>query len=180
MFAPTGIGALYGRLDLLTEMPPWQGGGEMVDQVTFERTTYAPPPMRFEAGTPNFTGAVALAAALDWLGDLDPVAVAAHEASLLAYGTELLKRLPGLRLIGTAPEKLGVLAFVVDGVHASDLGTILDLEGVAIRAGNHCTQPVMDRFCVPATARASLALYNTTADLDRLSAALERAVRMLR
>ena len=180
VFAPTGIGALYGRLDLLEATPPWQGGGEMVDTVTFERTTYAPPPMRFAAGTPNFAGAIALGVALEWLSELDPVAVAAHEADILAYGAERLERIPGLRLVGTAPGKLGVLAFVVEGVHASDLGTLLDLEGVAIRTGNHCAQPVMARFGVSATARASLALYNTRADIDRLGAALERALRMFR
>ena len=175
VFGPTGIGALYGRKALLEGMPPYQGGGDMIRTVTFEKTTYAPPPARFEAGTPDFVGAIGLGAALDYLGQLDLDAVARYEDELLDYGTKLLQAIEGVRLIGTAPNKASVLSFVVDGIHPHDLGTILDMEGVAVRAGHHCAQPVMDRFGIPATTRASLALYNTKADLDALGVALGKA-----
>ena len=169
-YGPTGVGALYGRLELLEQMPPYQGGGEMIRSVTFEKTEYAPPPARFEAGTPDIVGAIGLAAALDYLDDLDRAAVQRHEEDLLSYATEALSRVPGVRLIGTAAEKAAVVSFVVDGVHAHDVGTILDLEGIAVRVGHHCAQPVMHHFGVPATARASLALYNRRDEIDRLAA----------
>jgi cysteine desulfurase/selenocysteine lyase len=170
MFGPTGVGALFGKRALLDEMPPYQGGGEMIRSVTFERTTYAPLPMKFEAGTPNIEGGVGLGAAVSYLQQLDWPAVAAHEADLLAYATERLSEIPGVRLIGTAARKAAVVSFTLEGAHPHDIGTILDQEGVAIRTGHHCTQPVMDFFGVPATARASFALYNTRADIDRLVA----------
>ena len=171
-YGPTGVGALYGRLELLEEMPPYQGGGEMIRSVTFEKTDYAPPPAKFEAGTPDIVGAIGLAAALDYLDGLDRAAVERHERELLEYGTEALGRIPGVRFIGTAADKVAVLSFVVDGVHAHDVGTILDLEGIAVRVGHHCAQPVMQHFRVPATARASLALYNRRDEIDRLAAGL--------
>jgi cysteine desulfurase/selenocysteine lyase len=174
MFGPTGIGALFAKRAILDAMPPYQGGGEMIKSVTFEKTTYASIPMRFEAGTPNIEGAVGLGAAVDYLHQLDWEAVARHEAGLLVYATEALMAVPGLRIIGTAANKVSVVSFVLDGAHPHDVGTILDQEGVAIRTGHHCTQPVMDFFGVPATARASMALYNTRDDIDRLVAALHR------
>ena len=172
LYGPTGIGALYGRADLLEAMPPWQGGGDMISSVTFERSTWNVLPYKFEAGTPNIAGAIGLGAAVEWLSALGMARVQAHEADLLAYGTTALEAVPGLRLIGTAPEKASILSFVLDGVHPHDIGTIVDREGVAIRTGHHCAQPVMDRFGVPATARASLAAYNTRADIDALVRAL--------
>jgi cysteine desulfurase/selenocysteine lyase len=178
-YGPTGIGALWGRLDLLEEMPPWQGGGDMIRSVSFAGTVYAAVPAKFEAGTPDIAGAAGLAAALDWISGLDRAAVAAHERDLLEYGTERLRKIPGLRMIGTAAEKTSILSFVVDGAHPHDLATILDRLGVAVRAGHHCAQPVMERFGVPATTRASLAVYNTRAEIDVLVAALEEAVEML-
>jgi cysteine desulfurase/selenocysteine lyase len=174
MFGPTGIGALFGKRALLDEMPPYQGGGEMIQSVTFEKTTYAPLPMKFEAGTPNIEGAVGIGAAVDYLWQLDWDAVAKHEADLLAYATEGVSSIPGVRLVGTAAHKASVVAFVMEGAHPHDIGTVLDQEGVAIRTGHHCTQPVMDFFGVPATARASMAFYNTRDDVDRLVAALHR------
>ncbi|MFQ5350812.1 MAG: SufS family cysteine desulfurase [Thermoanaerobaculia bacterium] len=169
-YGPTGVGALYGRLELLDEMPPYQGGGEMIRSVTFEKTEYAPPPARFEAGTPDIVGAIGLAAALDYLDGHDRAAIQRHEDDLLEYGSGALRRIPGVRLIGTAAHKAAVLSFVVDGVHAHDVGTILDLEGIAVRVGHHCAQPVMHHFRVPATARASLAIYNRRDEIDRLTA----------
>jgi cysteine desulfurase / selenocysteine lyase len=174
MFGPTGIGVLYGKADRLDAMPPYQGGGDMIKAVTFQKTTYADLPSKFEAGTPHIAGAIGLGAAIDYLGSLDWNAVVAHEADLLAYATARLLELPGIQLVGTAAHKAGVVSFVVAGVHAHDVGTIVDQEGVAIRTGHHCTQPVMDFFGVPATARASFALYNTRADVDALVAALEK------
>jgi cysteine desulfurase / selenocysteine lyase len=179
MFGPTGIGALYGRGDRLAALPPYQGGGDMIKSVTFAGSTYADPPARFEAGTPNIAGALGLGAAIDFLGSLDRAAVAAHEDRLLAYATDRLQEVPGVTLVGTAERKTAVLSFVVDGAHAHDVGTIVDQEGVAIRTGHHCTQPVMDFFGVPATARASFALYNTTADVDALVAAVRRVRQVL-
>lgn len=175
LYGPTGIGALYGRAGLLEAMPPWQAGGGMIRTVSFERSTYAPPPERFEAGTPNIAGAVALGAAIDYVRAVGLARIAAFEAALLDHGTALLAAIPGLRLIGTAADKAGILSFVVDGIHPHDLGTILDTEGVAIRAGHHCAMPLMTRFGIPGTARASLALYNTAADLDALAAAIAKA-----
>ena len=172
LYGPTGIGALYGRRSWLEAMPPYQGGGDMIRSVTFERTTYNEVPHKFEAGTPHIAGVVGLGAAVDFIESVGFSAIAEHERQLLAYATAALKAVPGLRLIGTAPEKASILSFVLDGVHAHDIGTVVDTQGVAIRTGHHCTQPVMERFGVPATARASLAMYNTTADIDQLVAAL--------
>jgi cysteine desulfurase/selenocysteine lyase len=176
VFGPTGIGVLHGRLPLLDAMPPYQGGGDMIRSVTFERTLYNEVPHKFEAGTPNIAGVVGLAAALDYVTAIGLHRVSEHEHELLAYGTEALSALPGLRLTGTAPAKAGILSFVLEGVHPHDIGTILDRDGVAIRAGHHCCQPLMARLGVPATARASVALYNTRDEID----ALVRALRTVR
>ena len=172
MFGPTGIGVLYGKRALLESMPPYQGGGDMISSVTFEKSEYNIVPYKFEAGTPNITGAVGLGAAIDYLDGLDWPAVQAYEHELLAYGTERLATLTGVRILGTAASKASVLSFVMEHVHPHDIGTILDQEGVAIRTGHHCTQPVMERLGVPATARASLAFYNTRDEIDTLVAAL--------
>jgi cysteine desulfurase / selenocysteine lyase len=172
MFGPTGIGVLYGKAERLEAMPPYQGGGDMIKSVTFAKTTYADLPAKFEAGTPDIAGAVGLGAAIDYLGALDWRAVAAHEADLLAYAGARLAEVPGVRLVGTAAHKASVISFVMEGVHAHDVGTIVDQEGVAIRTGHHCTQPVMEFFGVAATARASFAFYNTREDADALVAAL--------
>ena len=180
IFGPTGIGVLYGKAARLEQMPPWQGGGDMILSVTFERTLYNSLPYKFEAGTPDMAGAVGLGATVDWLERLDWAAVHAHEQDLLEYGTRRLQEIPGLRLVGTAPEKAGVLSFVLEGVHPHDVGTILDREGIAVRAGHHCAQPVMKRFGVPATVRASLALYNTRGEIDALVAGLHRVREMFR
>jgi cysteine desulfurase / selenocysteine lyase len=174
MFGPTGIGVLYGKQRLLEQMPPYQGGGDMIRTVTFEKTTFNELPYKFEAGTPHVEGGIGLGAAVDYLESIDLNAAAVYERDLLRYGTEALSKVPGLRLIGTAAEKIGVLAFVLDGVHPHDIGTILDREGIAIRAGHHCAMPVMQRFDVPATARASLALYNTREEIDALVVGLRR------
>jgi cysteine desulfurase/selenocysteine lyase len=175
MFGPTGIGVLYGKADQLRALPPWQGGGEMIRRVTFERVRYAGVPQRFEAGTQDFAGAVGLAAAIDYLDGLDPEALARHEARLLDYATERLEAIPGLRLIGRAAHKVPVLSFLVDGVHAHDLGTLLDRKGVAVRTGHHCAMPLMDFYGVPATTRASLAFYNRLDEIDRLADAIDYA-----
>ena len=174
VFGPTGIGVLYGKEQLLEEMPPWQGGGDMIRSVTFEKTTYNDLPYKFEAGTPDIAGVIGLGAAIDYLDQIGMDAVAAHEHDLLEYGTRALESISGLRLIGTARKKAGVLSFVIDGVHPHDAGTILDREGVAVRAGHHCAQPVMDRFGVSATTRASLAFYNTKEDIDALVAGIQK------
>jgi cysteine desulfurase/selenocysteine lyase len=168
MFGPTGVGALYGRFDLLDQMPPYQGGGEMIKSVTFERTTYNDVPFKFEAGTPNIAGPIGFAAAIDYVQSVGYENIAVYEAELLAYATQALSELPQVRLIGTARHKAAVLSFVFHGVHAHDVGTILDQLGIAVRTGHHCTQPVMDRFGVPATVRASLAFYNTKEEIDAL------------
>ena len=178
IYGPTGIGVLYGREALLDAMPPYQGGGDMIRSVTFEKTTYADLPNKFEAGTPNIAGVVGLGAALDYLSGIGFEAIAPHEADLLAYGTAALSEVKGLRLIGTAPHKASILAFVMKGAHPHDVGTIVDTEGVAIRTGHHCTQPIMDYFGVPATARASVAMYSTRAEIDALVRALERVREM--
>jgi cysteine desulfurase / selenocysteine lyase len=172
VYGPTGIGVLYGKTERLEQMPPWQGGGDMIKVVTFEKTTYNDLPYKFEAGTPHIAGAIGLGAALDYVDSLGRDQIAAHEHELLVYGTRALSAVPGLRLIGTAPDKAGVLSFVMEGAHAHDVGTILDREGIAVRTGHHCAMPVMDRFGVPATTRASLALYNTRAELDALAQGL--------
>ncbi len=178
LYGPTGIGALYGRRALLAAMPPWQGGGDMIRTVAFEGSTWAEPPARFEAGTPNIAGAVALGAAIDYVEQVGLERIAAHEDALLARATEAVQALPGVRLYGTAAHKAGILSFTVKGIHPHDLGTILDAEGVAIRAGHHCTMPVMTRYGIPGTARASFALYNDDADIDALVAALHKAQRL--
>lgn len=179
MFGPTGIGVLYGKEALLDAMPPWHGGGDMIKMVSFERTLYSDLPAKFEAGTPNIAGAIGLGAAVDYLNALGMANIDAYEHELLAYGTEVLNHVPGLKIIGTAPGKASVLSFVLDGVHPHDIGTIVDREGVAIRTGHHCAMPVMDYFGVPATARASLAFYNTREEIDRLAAALDKAKEVL-
>lgn len=176
LFGPTGIGVLYGRAELLDRMPPYQGGGEMILAVTFEKTLYKPPPYKFEAGTPHIAGGIGFGAAIDYLNKIGMESIKAYEEELLDYGTQALTAIPGLKLIGTAKEKAGILSFVVDGVHAHDLGTILDHEGIAIRAGHHCAMPVMHRFGVPATARASLAFYNTRGEIDSLVRAIRKAI----
>ncbi len=175
-YGPSGASALYGRASVLEEMPPYQTGGGMIASVTFAKTTFAAIPERFEAGTPAIAEVVGLGVALDYLDAIGLDAIDRHEADLLGYGTELLSTIPQLRLIGTAREKIGVLSFVVDGVHPHDLGTILDAEGVAIRAGHHCAQPLHERFGITASARASLGLYNDREDLDRLAAAVRKAI----
>ena len=174
-YGPTGIGVLYGKEAWLERMPPYQGGGDMIKMVTFEKTIYNDLPYKFEAGTPHIAGAIGLATALDYLDELGLDRVAAWEHELLEYGTELLQAVPGVRLIGTARRKAAVLSFVLDGVHPHDVGTVLDHEGVAVRAGHHCAMPVMERFGVPATVRASLGLYNTPAELETLAAAVRTA-----
>jgi cysteine desulfurase/selenocysteine lyase len=172
LFGPTGIGVLWGRAALLDAMPPWQGGGDMIRMVTFERSEWADLPHKFEAGTPHIAGGIGLGAAVDYVTRIGLSAIARHEHELLEYATAAVRRVPGIRLIGTAREKAAVLSFVMDGIHPHDLGTILDHHGVAIRTGHHCAMPVMERFGVPATARASFAFYNTAAEADRLVAGL--------
>jgi len=174
LFGPTGIGVLWGRLPLLEKMPPYQGGGDMISAVSFKKTTYNAVPNKFEAGTPNIAGSVGLGAAIDYLNSIDLAAMQAYEDELLAYGTRALTAVPGIRMVGTASKKASILSFVMEDVHPHDIGTILDQEGVAIRTGHHCTQPLMERMCVPATARASLALYNTKEEIDALVGALAR------
>jgi cysteine desulfurase / selenocysteine lyase len=174
LYGPTGIGGLYGRAELLERMPPYQGGGDMIASVTFEKTTYNVLPYKFEAGTPDIAGAIGLGAAVEYVTAVGRRTIAAHEADLLAYGAALLASIPGLRLIGTARHKASILSFVMDGIHPHDIGTIVDAEGVAIRTGHHCAQPLMDRYGIPATARASLAMYNTREELDALGRALHK------
>jgi len=176
LYGPTGIGVLYAKARWLEKMPPYQGGGSMISLVTFEKTHYNVPPYKFEAGTPDIAGGIGLGAALDYLNSIDLEAAGRYEQEVLAYGTELLSAIEGLRLIGQAKEKASILSFVLDGVHPHDVGTILDREGVAIRAGHHCAMPIMQRFGVPATARASLAFYNTKREMD----ALARGIRKVR
>jgi cysteine desulfurase/selenocysteine lyase len=175
VFGPTGIGVLYGRAALLESMPPYQGGGDMIRSVTFERTLYNDLPNKFEAGTPNIAGALGLGEAIEYLTRIGPDLVASYEHELLVYATEALSAIPGLRLTGTASRKAGILSFVMDAIHPHDIGTILDRDGVAIRAGHHCCQPLMARLGVPATARASLALYNTREEIDALVSSLRSA-----
>jgi cysteine desulfurase/selenocysteine lyase len=172
MYGPTGVGVLYGKAQLLEEMPPYQGGGDMISSVTFEKTIYNRLPYKFEAGTPNIAGGIALGAAVDYLQEIGMERIAAYEHELLEYATAAFSRLPGVRMIGTARDKAGVISFVVEGVHPHDVGTILDQGGIAIRTGHHCAQPVMDFFHVPATARASLSFYNTREEIDALVAGI--------
>jgi cysteine desulfurase/selenocysteine lyase len=172
MYGPTGVGFLYGRLDLLERMPPWQGGGGMIERVALEGTTFAPPPARFEAGTPPIAQAVGLGAAIDYFRTLAGESLAHHEQDLLAYATTQVGQLPGVRLIGTANDRVSVLSFLVEGVHPHDVGTVLDARGVAVRAGHHCAQPLMRRFGVQGTVRASFGLYNRREEVDVLVDAL--------
>jgi cysteine desulfurase/selenocysteine lyase len=180
MYGSTGVGVLYGRAELLEEMPPYQGGGDMISSVTFEKTTWNVLPYKFEAGTPNIAGAVGFGAAVDYLSAIGIENVTAHEEELLAHATRELSALAGLKVIGTAREKIGVLSFTLDGVHPHDVGTVLDQEGIAIRTGHHCAQPVMEFFGIPATARASLALYNTRGEIDALTEGIRKVLRMFR
>lgn len=176
LYGPTGIGILYGKEEFLDEMPPYQGGGEMIKSVTFERTIYNDLPHKFEAGTPNIAGAIGLGTAVDYITGIGMDRIYAYEHDLLSYGTERLSSIGGLQIIGTAREKAGVLSFVMDGIHPHDIGTILDTEGIAIRTGHHCAQPLMDRFGIPATARSSLAFYNTKDEIDVLVKAIDRVI----
>ena len=178
MFGPTGIGILYGKMAHLEKMPPYQTGGDMIQRVTFEKTTYQAPPYRFEAGTPPIVEVVGLGAAVEYLNRIGLDRIAAHEAALLEYGTAVLKDIPGLTLIGTSPHKASILGFTLKDIHPHDIGTLLDGEGIAIRAGHHCAQPTMDRFGVPATARASLGPYNQPSDLDALGQGIRKVIEM--
>ena len=178
MFGPTGIGVLYGRSQLLESMPPYQGGGDMILSVTFEKTTYNQLPHKFEAGTPNIGAAIGMGAAIDYLNGVGMDNIYSYDRALLAYGTGAITQIPGVRLIGTAREKAGVLSFVMEGVHPHDVGTVLDQEGIAVRTGHHCAQPVMERFGVPATVRASLAFYNTKQEINALAQGLQRVKAM--
>jgi cysteine desulfurase / selenocysteine lyase len=174
MYGPTGTGVLYGRAAVLEAMPPYQGGGDMISSVTFEKTDYNELPYKFEAGTPNIAGVVGLGTAVDYLSGLDRGAVSAHEDALLAYATDRVREIRGVRLLGEARQKSSVLSFVLEGVHPHDMGTILDSEGIAVRTGQHCAQPVMDRYGVPATVRASIGLYNTREEIDTLVAGIHK------
>lgn len=180
VYGPTGAGVLYGKEALLDALPPYQGGGDMISSVTFAKTSYNVLPYKFEAGTPNVAGAVGLGAALDYVKAIGLPAIAAHEADLLEYATQTLEQIPGLTIIGTARHKAGAISFVLDGIHPHDVGTILDGEGIAIRTGHHCAQPVMERFGLPATARASFALYNTREEIDRLALGLRKVREVFR
>jgi cysteine desulfurase/selenocysteine lyase len=175
LYGPTGIGVLYGKAQRLEAMPPYQGGGDMIRSVTFDKTIYNIIPYKFEAGTPNIAGAIGLGAAIDYVTALGQDKILAHEGRLLAYGTQALLKIPGVRIIGTASQKTGLLSFVVDGVHPHDMSTVLDREGIAVRGGHHCAQPIMERFGVPATTRASLAFYNTREEIDALVAGILKA-----
>ena len=176
LLGPTGIGVLYGRAELLESMPPYQGGGDMIKSVTFEKTLYNSLPYKFEAGTPNIGGVIGLGAAIDYVSNLGLDRISHYERQLLEYGTRRLSSISDVRIIGTAKEKASILSFVIEGIHPHDIGTILDTEGIAIRTGHHCTQPLMDRFGVPATARASLAFYNTTEEIDALVKGIDKAI----
>jgi len=178
LYGPSGVGVLYGKADLLNKMPPYQGGGDMIASVTFEKTTYNVLPYKFEAGTPNIAGVIAFAAAIDYVNSIGFENIMRHEQELLDYGTKILNNITGLRMIGTAKHKTAILSFVLPNIHAHDLGTLIDEDGIAIRTGHHCTQPVMKHFGVPATSRASLAFYNTKEELDLLAAAIQKAIKV--
>jgi cysteine desulfurase/selenocysteine lyase len=180
MYGPTGLGVLYGKRERLEALPPYQGGGEMIATVTMEKSTYADIPHKFEAGTPHIEGIIGFGAALSYINSVGIEAIAAHEAALLDYATKTLSTIDGFRIIGTATKKASVISFLVDGTHPYDLGVLLDQQGIAVRTGQHCTQPIMDQFCITGTARASFAMYNTFEEIDLFKAALERAVTMLR
>ena len=179
LYAPTGVGVLYGKADLLDSMPPYQGGGDMISSVTFEKTIYNSLPYKFEAGTPNIAAGIALGAAIDYLKGIGLENVSAYEDELLAYATEAISRIPGLKIIGTAEKKAGVISFVMEGIHPHDVGTILDQEGIAVRTGHHCAQPLMERFGIPATTRASMAFYNTEREIDALVAGIHKVKELL-
>ena len=179
LFGPTGVGVLFGKRELLESMPPYQGGGEMIKEVSFEGTTYNELPYKFEAGTPNIADVIALSAAIDYVNALSKEALFTQELALLAYATEQLNTIPGLRIIGTAPDKIAVISFVMDGIHPQDLGVLLDKFGIAIRTGHHCVQPLMKRFGLPGTCRASFAFYNTFEEIDLFVKALRRSINML-
>lgn len=179
LYGPTGVGVLYGKADLLEAMPPYQGGGDMISSVTFEKTIYNSLPYKFEAGTPNIAAGIALGTAIDYLNGIGFENVAAYEDELLAYATEAVSRIPGLKIIGTAEKKAGVISFVMEGIHPHDVGTILDQEGIAVRTGHHCAQPLMERFGIPATTRASLAFYNTKGEIDALVAGIHKVKELL-
>jgi cysteine desulfurase/selenocysteine lyase len=180
MFGPTGIGILYGKEKWLNEMPPYQGGGEMIKTVTLEKTTYNELPFKFEAGTPHIEGGIALKAAIDYINSIGLFNIAKYEEELLEYATKALSNIEGLRIVGTAQHKASVISFIIEGVHPYDLGTILDKLGIAVRTGHHCTQPIMDRFCIPGTARASFAFYNTKQEVDVLVEGVKKAIQMLK
>ena len=180
MYGPTGLGVLYGKRERLEALPPYQGGGEMIATVTMEKSTYADIPHKFEAGTPHIEGIIGFGAALSYINSVGIEAIAAHEAALLDYATKTLSTIDGFRIIGTATKKASVISFLVDGTHPYDLGVLLDQQGIAVRTGQHCTQPIMDQFCIAGTDRASFAMYNTFEEIDLFKAALERAVTMLR
>jgi len=180
MFAPTGIGILYGKKELLSEMPPYQGGGEMIKEVSFEGSTYADLPYKFEAGTPNISGAIGLGAAIDYLNTLDKKAAQAHEQSLLEYAYNELKKIEGIQFYGVAEEKVSVISFLIEGVHPFDIGTLIDKMGIAVRTGHHCTQPLMNRYCIPGTIRVSFTFYNTKEEIDLFITALKRAIEIVK
>lgn len=180
LFGPTGIGVLYGKEELLNQMPPYQGGGDMIKEVTLEKSTYNTLPHKFEAGTPNIAGGIGLGAAFEFLNSLDMQKVVEHEQELLDYATSKLEKIEGIQFYGQAKEKTSVISFLIEGLHPYDVGTLLDKMGIAVRTGHHCTQPVMDQFCIPGTIRASFALYNTKEEIDTFIAALERIIPMLK
>jgi cysteine desulfurase/selenocysteine lyase len=180
MYGPSGVGVLYGKERLLESMPPWEGGGDMISSVTFEKTTYNQLPYKFEAGTPNIAGVVGLGAAIDYLNAIGMDTVSRSENEILEYGTKRLLEVPGLSIIGRAKQKAGALSFVLEGIHPHDIGTILDQEGIAVRTGHHCAQPVMDFFGVPATARASLGLFNNKQDIDSLVKGIQKVIEVFR
>jgi cysteine desulfurase/selenocysteine lyase len=175
LYAPTGVGVLYGRREVLESMPPWQGGGEMISRVSFAGTTYNELPYRFEAGTPHMEGVIGLGAAIAWLESQDRQALSAHEDALLAYATAQAEAFEGLRIVGRAARKAGVLSFLLGAAHPHDVGTLLDQQGVAVRTGHHCAMPIMEQFAIPGTVRASFAFYNSREDIDRFFAALRKA-----
>ena len=179
VYGPTGVGVLYGKKEILEAMPPFMGGGEMIKEVTFEKTTYNDLPYKYEAGTPNIADTVALKSALDFIEETGKESIRRHEVDLLQYATEQMEDIPGLRIIGDAKEKVSVISFVIKDVHPQDLGVLLDNQGIAVRTGHHCTQPVMDYFKIPGTVRASFAMYNTTEEIDRLIKGLHKAIKML-
>jgi len=179
VYGPTGIGILYGKKELLENMPVFQGGGEMIKEVSFEGTTFNELPYKYEAGTPNIADTIAFKAALDFVTETGKGRMRQHEDQLLAYATDKLQQLPGLRIIGQAAEKISLVSFIIDGIHPQDIGILLDTQGIAVRTGHHCAQPLMHRFGIPGTVRASFAVYNTMEELDRLIAGLQRAIKLL-